>query len=370
MAKKITVHQYKSNVSSHFVCPECLTVHEHVSCSLSQGNCMCLNNQFPNHPVKRFRQGKHYTLDQSDIILSDTLLLKFCQKVESLYGSHVITPNMHMHCHLVEIVKSYGSIHGFWLFSYERYNGILGNQPHNNKNIECQLMKRFFCDNYISSLSPPESFNSELLPLFTKLNAREVGSCYQTFQSDLNDEGKYSFPNTYTFDVLTDKHVSYLSTIYAKLHPQSMISSPNSIYKKYLSINLHGKQFLASAKTSTLFVALAHWDETIFGPFPTPLYNQLERNSSFRPVKIHHFGSVSFSVGDEVSNLPIAVCSWYLPHQQFGRIGKPVQIWCADKFEHPSYYCFVPIHLIKQHCSYSKICINDEWLLQLIPLIE
>ena len=110
--------------------------------------------------------------------------------------------------------------------------------------------------------------------------------------------------------------------------------------------------------------------ETIFGPFPTPLYNQLECNSSFRPVKIHHFGSVSFSVGDEVSNLPIAVCLWYLPHQQFGRIGKPVQIWCADKFEHPSYYCFVPIHLIKQCCSYSKICINDEWLLQLIPLIE
>ena len=26
MAKKITVHQYKSNVSSYFVCPECLTV--------------------------------------------------------------------------------------------------------------------------------------------------------------------------------------------------------------------------------------------------------------------------------------------------------------------------------------------------------
>ena len=62
-------------------------------------------------------------------------------------------------------------------------------------------------------------FNSELLPLFTKLNAREVESCHQTLQSDLNDEGKYSFQNIYTLDVLTDKHVSYVTTIYAKLHP-------------------------------------------------------------------------------------------------------------------------------------------------------
>ena len=60
------------------------------------------------------------------------------------------------------------------------------------------------------------------------------------------------------------------------------------------------------------------------GILPTPLYTQLERNSSFLPVKIHHFGPVSFSVVDEVSNLTIAICLWYLPHRQFGRIGKPV----------------------------------------------
>ena len=58
-------------------------------------------------------------LKHSDTLLSDTLLLKFCQKVETLYGSHTITPNMHMHCHLIDVLKNYGPIHGFWLFSYE-----------------------------------------------------------------------------------------------------------------------------------------------------------------------------------------------------------------------------------------------------------
>ena len=52
--------------------------------------------------------------------LEHTLLLKCCQKVETLYGPHVITPTMHMHCHLVEVVKSDGPKRRFWLFSYER----------------------------------------------------------------------------------------------------------------------------------------------------------------------------------------------------------------------------------------------------------
>ena len=71
-------------------------------------------------------------LKHSDILLSDTLLFKLCQKVETLYGSHTITPNMHMHCHLIDILKNYGPVHRFWLFSFERYNGVLGNQPNNN----------------------------------------------------------------------------------------------------------------------------------------------------------------------------------------------------------------------------------------------
>ena len=32
---------------------------------------------------------------------------------------------------------------GFWLFSFERYNGMLGSIPTNNRNIEVQLMSNF-----------------------------------------------------------------------------------------------------------------------------------------------------------------------------------------------------------------------------------
>ena len=38
-------------------------------------------------------------------------------------------------------------MHSFWIFPFERYNGILEGQPTNNRSIELQLMRRFQKDN-------------------------------------------------------------------------------------------------------------------------------------------------------------------------------------------------------------------------------
>ena len=69
-------------------------------------------------------------LTDEDISLADTLLLHFCKRAEHLYGKDAI---IHMHCHLREVLLDYGPVQEFWLFSFERYNGILGNQPTNNR---------------------------------------------------------------------------------------------------------------------------------------------------------------------------------------------------------------------------------------------
>lgn len=54
---------------------------------------------------------------------------------------------MHMHCHLSSCLREFGPIYSFWLFPFERYNGILEEQPTNNRSIEIQLMRRFQRDN-------------------------------------------------------------------------------------------------------------------------------------------------------------------------------------------------------------------------------
>ena len=52
--------------------------------------------------------------------VADRLLMEFCQRFESLYGSEYVTPNMHLHCHLYDCILDFGPIYSFWLFSFER----------------------------------------------------------------------------------------------------------------------------------------------------------------------------------------------------------------------------------------------------------
>ena len=85
-------------------------------------------------------------IDTSEVKLADELLPKFCGTVEDLYGPSVVTPNMHLHCHLCECVLDFGPVYGFWCsasVSSERYNGILSAVHVNKHQIEVQLMRKF-----------------------------------------------------------------------------------------------------------------------------------------------------------------------------------------------------------------------------------
>lgn len=85
-----------------------------------------------------------YSLSNDDIIcVADGRRLKLCQKPVELYGESVVTPNMHMHCHLASCLHEFCPLHSFGLLPFERYNGILEGQLTNNRSIEIQLMRRF-----------------------------------------------------------------------------------------------------------------------------------------------------------------------------------------------------------------------------------
>ena len=83
------------------------------------------------------------TLKMSDAIEADSRLLIFCKKCQELYGEKACTINMHLHLHLLQCIKDYGATSGFWLYAFERYNGLLGSFHTNNKSVECQIMKSF-----------------------------------------------------------------------------------------------------------------------------------------------------------------------------------------------------------------------------------
>ena len=109
------------------------------------------------------------SLSSTDIAQADALILQYCRKTEQLYGESSITPNMHMHCHLKDILDDYGPVQSYWLFSFERLNGILGKMPNNNRLIEPQLMQHFIQEKLAFSLPFPSKFNDLFEPVCTGL---------------------------------------------------------------------------------------------------------------------------------------------------------------------------------------------------------
>lgn len=59
----------------------------------------------------------------------------------------------------------------FWLFSFERYIGILGKQPTNNRDIESQLMERFLREN---ASCYPEDFRDDFLSITESVSVNKV----------------------------------------------------------------------------------------------------------------------------------------------------------------------------------------------------
>ncbi len=69
--------------------------------------------------------------------------MEFCKVFEQLNGKQYYTMNLHLHGHLKDCILDYGPVYPFWLFSFERLNGILGSYHTNCSKISLQLMRKF-----------------------------------------------------------------------------------------------------------------------------------------------------------------------------------------------------------------------------------
>lgn len=159
-----------------------------------------------------------------ELTKADLLLLKFCKKVQNLYGNLAITPNMHLHGHIVECVKDYGPIYSFWLFSFERYNGILGNYPTNKRNTSEQLMRRFIREAECFQLKVPEMFQDHFTKTMPMAKHASVLHQHQplntmTMCSDLQF---VSFPSISKFKVLNSSDFANLKAVYSNLYDHTV----------------------------------------------------------------------------------------------------------------------------------------------------
>ena len=309
------------------------------------------------------------SLSENEICLADALLMHFCKRVEHLYSKHSITPNMHMHAHLQEEILDFGPIHEFWLFYYERYNGILSSQPTNNRNIEPQLMSRFLKDNSAYSFRFPDEFSAYFFGLC--LTEKMVGSVLDTMTIQ-----KFKLPTKHVQGVLDADECEAVRKLYRKLYPLCSSFTVCSVFLKYSSVCLKGKTFGSSrmgSLKSRACVSMALWDDTLYGQQPTTLPSGSGVNYSYRPVQVHYYVKAMFSdTGDFPDHLLLARVSWFYPSQHRYVIGKPAELWCGNLFEGFGVHSYIPLESTNLicRCGYGQFKYQDEALLVVVPLVE
>ena len=295
------------------------------------------------------------SISNNDILLADALLMQYCRRTEQLYGKNKITPNMHLHAHLKTCIDDYGPLHGFWLFSYERFNAILGSQPNNNRSIEIQLMARFIRDCHQLSMPLPDQFE-EFSPLFNQCR-RIVGTVSETINSSCISFPPVIATEVVNWDLKTLSHIDLpphsaratftsaekegLRKLYAKLflvHVPPDSIEINTCFIKYKSILMYGKQIgTYRSRSSSSSTIMCQWDSFL-----------LETSSSVveRPVRVNYFAKHSVSICGKVVTLLLLSASWFKIHEKINELGPPITIWECDIFENPD-ISIIPVHYIK-----------------------
>ncbi|OAD81216.1 hypothetical protein PHYBLDRAFT_161840 [Phycomyces blakesleeanus NRRL 1555(-)] len=130
------------------------------------------------HFVDACRELTKPSITKNEIKKAHKSLEEFCVGCEDFHKPDVFTQNMHLHLHLKETIENFGPIYGFWLFSFEHYNGVLkGFETNQKSGFENTYMKRFlessyngdFCQAYLRNVTSPLLFS-----LFLKLSGRKI----------------------------------------------------------------------------------------------------------------------------------------------------------------------------------------------------
>ncbi len=102
---------------------------------------------------------------EEKLLEAEKLVEEFCTKFEELYGKNNLTPNMHLAAHLTDCIRNHGPVYGFWLFAFERMNGIAGSFHTNTHNIPIQIMRKLTSMQSTDSSLWPSEFQNEFSSL-------------------------------------------------------------------------------------------------------------------------------------------------------------------------------------------------------------
>lgn len=304
----------------------------------------------------------------ADISQFDRYIIDFCKGIERLYGSSVVTPNMHMHCHLSQCVSDYGPIYSFWLFSFERYNGHLGNMPNNSRAIEMQLMRRFLRDSFVHSLEFPSLYNDEFKKHFPTVVSETVHSdveilkiMYMSKRSALIIGQDWQISSVFECNksschVFCSEDYAMLKKTYCHLYPsdnEHIDCMPKS-FRKCSSITFGGEVFGSyKSRHKRSSYIMAYWHDND-GKIISDV-----GSGDLQPGIIQYFVQHNLLMGNESRVHLFAKVFWLMPFPNVYRFhcGKPVEIWKKNIYDTFGPSAFIPVQRIfcRYICAEGKL---------------
>ena len=339
---------------------------------------LCLNGILPTAELECWRlfvQACHCLctplIKECDARAAHSLLLQFCQSLETVYGEFAVTPNMHLHTHLLDCILDYGPVYSFWLFSFERFNGILGSYHTNQRAIEIQVMRKFLLDFTLKELVSSEEWDASQLSLFGDLYERkQVGSVKEVMpQSDslleLSQQpirpsldyfylaGIVCLP-PHTVQMFDFDSLRYLRQAYYAFVPNIDITEVPSIYECCKEIDLFGERLGSErSRLNRSCHVKASWHA--YGG----AINTTSHPSCPHPGVVKFFFKQRIRIGSSFHNMVMACVRWLQPHPQHSYYGTPLEVWSHNLFEPDGPASFMPVQRIESQFVSCKMELNN-----------
>lgn len=300
-------------------------------------------------------------ISQERINRADQIMLEFCQVYENLYGNLACTINLHLHCHIAECLRDYGPAHSTWCFSFERYNGVLGGMPTNNRSLQ---IEKTMITRFVQQMISHHSFPPELQPLF---ETTTVGSVSDSQMSSDTYIKLFKYSTTTNFSellrnydlcspigqvfqhALESQEVHFLTKMYEAIFPDCSILGLSCLCYRF-SRSTQGGKLISSqmAKSDRSSYIGAYWH-----------YNGAISTEYWQPGRVKFFFRHNIVIkkqnGDTESFQSLfAYVEWYKPHPEKAYIPSPVSIWYPE-FEPLSAASFIPLPRIACRCAQADV---------------
>lgn len=262
---------------------------------------------------------------------------------------------MHLHCHLKECIEDYGPVYSFWLFSFERLNGILGSFHTNNHDVSLQIMRRFVSASNFNVHNWPSEYTDTFSPL---LYDHEYNKGSLMPDSALDASTIKPMPPVYEATLLHYQKESLLpliSHIYG--HDQYTLLTVYSKCKALIVNNLHLGSKSSRYTTSSHVMVMPPYSST----------------QNYKLALIHHFLKVDIIFRESPRSIWFVAVNYFFEHQCRVWFGLPVEVWSTVTSQDITY---IPLTCIKSRVAYSKQDVNfgrvigTEKVLIVSPLLD